>query len=164
MIGLETDRLIFRQWKHSDFSVLAEFYEEEENARFVGGTKNAEEAWRLMSTYIGHYELNGYSYLAIDEKKSGNLIGTIGLWNSTPWPEPELGYWLLPKAQGKGYGVEGGLALKEIALKTLKLNTLVSYIDPSNQPSKKLSLKLGGKYDKTINLLDFGIHEVYRYK
>ena len=164
MIGLETDRLIFRQWKNSDFHLLAEFYKVEANARFVGGIKNAEELWRLMGTYIGHYELNGYSYLAIDEKESGNLIGTIGLWNSIPWPEPELGYWLLPNAQGKGFGMEGGLAVKEFALKTLNLNSLVSYIDPANQPSKKLALRIGGKFDKQIDLLDFGRHEVYRYK
>ncbi|MCG8329643.1 MAG: GNAT family N-acetyltransferase [Chitinophagales bacterium] len=164
MIGLETERLIFRQWKHSDYSLLAEFYQNEENARFVGGVKNAEEAWRLMSTYIGHYELNGYSYLAVDEKLSGNLIGTIGLWNSLPWPEPELGYWLLPRAQGKGYGLEAGLAVKKYALQTLNLSSLVSYIDSSNEPSKRLAIKLGGSYDAKIDLLDFGPHEVYRYQ
>ena len=164
MIGLETERLIFRQWKHSDYHQFAEFYQTEENARFVGGIKKPEEAWRLMSTYIGHYELNKYSYLAIDEKASGNLIGTIGLWNSAPWPEPELGYWLLPKAQGKGYGKEGGLAVKEFALQTLNLSSLVSYIDPANEPSKRLAIKLGGKYDSKIDLLNYGPHEVYRYQ
>ncbi len=164
MIGLETERLIFRQWKNSDFKQLAEFYQNKENARFVGGVKNSEEAWRLMSTYIGHYELNKYSYLAVDEKSSGKLIGTIGLWNSLPWPEPELGYWLLSNAQGKGYGLEGGLAVKKYALNTLNLSSLVSYIDSANEPSKRLAIKLGGTYDDKINLLDFGPHEVYRYK
>ncbi|MGX1930274.1 GNAT family N-acetyltransferase [Flagellimonas sp. 2504JD4-2] len=164
MIGLETERLLFRQWKHEDYALFSEFYKSEANARFVGGIKNPEESWRLMSTYIGHYELNGYSYLAIDEKELGNLIGTIGLWNSDPWPEPELGYWLLPTAQGKGYGVEGGLAVKEYALETLNLKSLVSYIDTANESSKKLALRLGAKYDTTIDLLDFGPHEVYRYK
>ena len=73
MIGLETERLIFRQWKQSDYSLFAEFYQSEENARFVGGVKSPEESWRLMSTYIGHYVLNGYSYLAIDEKIVGRI-------------------------------------------------------------------------------------------
>ncbi|MEO9803717.1 MAG: GNAT family N-acetyltransferase [Reichenbachiella sp.] len=164
MIGLETERLIFRQWQHSDYQSFADFYSHEEYARFVGGIKNPEESWRLMATYIGHYELNGYSYLAIDEKETGNLIGTVGLWNSEPWPEPELGYWLLPHAHGKGFGVEAGIAVKEFALKSLKLKTLVSYIDETNEPSKKLALRLGAKLDKTIELLDFGPHEVYRYK
>ncbi len=164
MIGIETDRLIFRQWKNKDYSIFADFYAVEENAKYVGGVKTPEESWRLMATYIGHYELNGFSYLAIAEKDSGNLIGTIGLWKSHPWPEPEMGYWLLPKFQGKGYGVEAGLAVKEFALEKLKLDSLVSYIDPANRPSKKLALRLGAKFDSTIGLLDFGNHEVYRYK
>lgn len=164
MINLQTERLQFRQWTREDYPAFAAFYSDPENARFVGGVKTPEEAWRLMATYIGHYELNGYSYLAIDEKESGNLIGTVGLWNSDPWPEPELGYWLLPQAQGKGYGVEAGLAVRDYALDTLRFDSLVSYIDPVNEPSKKLALRLGAKLDSTIELLDFGPHEVYRYK
>ncbi len=164
MVGLATDRLIFRQWKNEDYPAFSAFYSDEANARFVGGQKKPEAAWRLMATYMGHYHLRDYSYLAIDEKDTGKLIGTVGLWNSEPWPEPELGYWLLPEAQGKGYGVEAGLAVKNYALNTLQLDTLVSYIDPANEPSKKLAQRLGARYDATIELLDFGPHEVFRYK
>lgn len=164
MIHLETERLIFRQWKADDFQKMAMFFSKEENARFVGGVKNSEDSWRLMATYIGHYELMGYSYLALEERTSGILIGTIGLWNSEPWPEPELGYWLLPEAQGKGFGVEAGIRVKDYALNELKVDSLVSYIDGSNEPSKKLAVKLGARLDQTIDLLDFGPHEVYRYR
>ena len=164
MLDLETNRLHFRQWQKSDFAQVASFFALESNARYVGGVKNAEASWRLIATYIGHYHLNGYSYLAITEKASKMLIGTVGLWNSEPWPEPELGYWLLPEFQGKGYGVEAGLALKNYALEQLNFDTLVSYIDARNEPSKKLALRIGAVYDKTIDLLDFGPHEVYRYK
>lgn len=163
MIGLETDRLIFRQWEKSDFPAIAEFYSDKENAQFVGGTKNSEQAWRLMATYIGHYALHGYSYLAIDEKATGNFIGSLGLWNSEPWPELELGYWLLPAAQGKAYGQEAGLAVKNYAINVLKVPSLVSYIHSANQPSIKLATRLGATYDSSIQLLDFGPHEVYRY-
>lgn len=164
MIGLETDRLVFRQWQKADFPTFAEFFSNADNAQYVGGVKTPEEAWRLMATYIGHYTLSGYSYLAIETKDSQQLIGTVGLWNSDPWPEPELGYWLLPEAQGKGYGVEAGLTVKQFALEELKFDSLVSYIDPANEPSKKLALALGAQLDGTVDLLDFGPHEVYRYK
>jgi len=164
MIGLQTERLIFRQWKKSDYSAFIDFFSVEENAQYVGGVQTPEAAWRLMATYIGHYQLNGYSYLAIDEKETQTLIGSVGLWNSDPWPEPEIGYWLLPNAQGKGYGVEAGKAVKTFALEHLKMPSLVSYIDPANEPSKKLALRLGATLDSTIELLDFGLHEVYRYR
>ena len=164
MIGLETDRLVFRQWQKSDVKAFSGFFASEENARFVGGVQNEEQSWRLMASYVGHYVLNGYSYLAVTEKGSEALIGSIGLWNSDPWPEPEIGYWLLPEFQGKGYGAEAGIALKDYALNQLKFDTLVSYIDSRNEASKKLALRLGGKYDGTVELLSFGLHEVYRYK
>jgi len=164
MIGLETERLIFRQWEESDYVPLAQFYTLAEQAKYVGGIQNAEESWRLMASYIGHFVLHGYSYLAITEKKSNNLVGTVGLWNSQPWPEQELGYWLLPEFQGKGFGLEAGCAAKDFALHKLNFESLVSYIDPDNEPSKKLAQRLGAKYDTTIDLLDFGAHAVYRYK
>ncbi|MEO1051738.1 MAG: GNAT family N-acetyltransferase [Bacteroidota bacterium] len=164
MVGLETERLIFRPWQNEDYPEVAAFYSKEENARFVGGVKGSEESWRLIASYIGHYTLKGYSYLALIERDSRKLVGTVGLWHSEPWPEPELGYWLLPTAQGKGYGLEAGSAVKEYALRVLNLPSLVSYIDPANEPSKKLALRLGATLDKVIELLDFGPHEVYRYK
>ncbi|MBX2875211.1 MAG: GNAT family N-acetyltransferase [Saprospiraceae bacterium] len=163
MEHLETERLRFRLWKNSDFPALAEFYAKEENARFVGGVKKGEVAWRLMATYLGHYLLKGYSYLAIEEKASGKLMGTVGLWNSEPWPEPEMGYWLVPEGQGKGYGVEAGRVVKDFAKNDLQLPSLVSYIDPTNEPSKKLARRLGATYDGTVQLLEFGLHEVHRY-
>jgi RimJ/RimL family protein N-acetyltransferase len=164
MIGLETERLIFRQWQKTDYPEVADFFSTEANARYVGGVKTAEESWILMATYIGHYELNGFSYLAITEKDTGHLIGTVGLWKSPHWPEHELGYWLLPQFQGKGYGIEAGLAVKEYALNTLQFDSLVSYIASSNTASKKLAERLGAQFDTTIDLLNFGPHGVYRYQ
>ena len=163
MLGLETERLIFRQWHSSDFEQFHSFHSSEEDARYVGGVKSAEESWRLMATYIGHFELFGYSYLAVIEKQTKCLLGTVGLWNSTPWPEPELGYWLFPECQGKGFGIEAGIAIKKLALEKLKLESLVSYIDPLNVPSKKLASRLGAKYEGNVQLLSFGPHEIFRY-
>lgn len=160
---LETERLILRQWREADFETFAAYFSNEETAKYVGGKKTREEAWRLMAAYIGHWHLKGFSYLAVQEKESNNIAGCIGLWKSDPWPELEMGYWFLKEKQGKGYATEAGLCMKNFAFETVRSNTLVSYIDPTNTPSRKLSERLGGIHEQNIQLLNFGEHCVYRY-
>lgn len=162
MLQLTTERLQFRQWTEEDYPPVQAFFTKKENAQFVGGVQNPESSWRLIATYVGHFQLKGYSYLAIETKSDEQLIGTVGLWKSEPWPEHEMGYWLLPRMQGKGYGLEAGKAVLNHG-KAIGLPSLVSYIDPRNEPSKKLALGLGAHLDSTIQLLEFGPHEVYRY-
>ncbi len=162
MLHLSTERLQFRQWEEKDHAKVEAFFSQEENAQFVGGVQNQESSWRLIATYIGHFQLKGFSYLAVETKTGQKLIGTVGLWKSKPWPEHELGYWLLPEMQGRGFGNEAGKAVLEHA-RDINLPSLVSYIDPKNEPSKKLAMGLGAKLDSTLNLLEFGPHEVYRY-
>ena len=163
MINLQTERLRFRQWQHADHPAFAAYFGNTLNTRFLGGVKDSESAYRLLASYIGHHSLHGYSYVAVEEKNTGILVGAVGLWNSPDWPEHELGYWLLPTAQGKGYGAEAGAAARDYAKKQGKFPSLVSYISADNESSIRLAERLGARYDSTIQLLDFGPHEVYRY-
>lgn len=101
--------------------------------------------------------------LAVEEKKTRDFVGCVGLWKSEPWPEVELGYWILSEMYGKDYATEAGIASKQFAFDSLDLPTLVSFIDPSNEPSKRTALKIGATYEATINLINFGPHDVYRY-
>ena len=161
---ISTDRLHLRQWQQEDFPAIASFFASPENARFVGGVKTPEEAWRVMATYIGHYQIYGYSYMAVVDKATEQLQGSVGLWNQPGWPEPELGYWFLPHGQGKGYAYEAAFALLQLAMGSTEIDTLVSYIAQENTPSIKLAEKLGAQVDGTIELLSFGTHLVYRHK
>ena len=163
MLELETERLNFRQWRTDDFDAFRQYFSNGELARFVGGKKSPEEAWRLMATYIGHAVLRGYGYPAVETKTDQRLVGTIGLWKSDPWPETELGYWLLPEMQGKGYAAEAAKTVLEYAFKKLQLATVVSYIDAANTPSIRLAEKLGAFHDGDLELLEYGPHRVYRY-
>ena len=113
MIEIESERLYFRQWRESDFDIFADYYADEELARYVGGTKTREEAWRKMASMIGHWHLKGFGYWAVDEKGTGDLVGCVGLWKSQGWPEMELGYWIMPNKQGFRYATEAAKRCKE---------------------------------------------------
>jgi len=163
MIKLETERLALRPWTEDDFDSLAIFYSDRLNAKYVGGLKNSDEAWRALATHIGHWQLKGFGYWAVDERISGEFVGCVGLWQSAGWPELELGYWLMPEHQGKGFALEAAQRCKDYARKELQSESLVSYIDSSNAPSIKLAEKMGATFEQTIELLEHGPHRVYRY-
>ena len=163
MKEIETSRLNFRAWREADFKPVAQFFADPIAVQYLGGQKSAEDTWRLIAAYIGHYQLRSYSYMAVVEKQTDQIIGSIGLWNSTPWPELELGYWLLPAFRSKGYAFEAAQAARNYAFSALQRDSLVSYIDEENKASIKLAEKLGGRREEEIQLLDFGPHQVYRY-
>ncbi len=160
---LETERLRLRHWRQDDFEEYARFFADAENAKYVGGQMNADEAWRSMALQIGHWRLKGFGCWAVEERESGAFVGCVGLWQSPGWPEMELGYWLAPEKQGKGLAYEAALKCLEFARETLKPPSLVSYIASANAPSIKLAEKLGARYEKTIELLTHGPHRVYRH-
>lgn len=160
---IETDRLRLRLWRESDFEDYAAYYSDPVLARFVGGVCDRETAWRKMASLAGHWALLGFGYWAVEEKDTGTFVGCVGLWESDGWPELELGYWLVPETHGKGYATEAAKAAMRYAREELKAESLVSYIDPGNVPSQKVSERLGGTFENTIELLTFGPHRVYRY-
>ena len=159
----ETERLILRQWRNADFQSYASYYADEALARFVGGACGREEAWRKMASLAGHWMLRGFGYWAVEETATGDFVGCAGLWHSDGWPEVELGYWLMPEKSGLGYATEAGRAAQDFARYVVRPPSLVSYIAPENEPSKRVAERLGGHHDGIIELLTFGPHCVYRY-
>ncbi len=163
MRELETERLLLRQWQAKDFEPFAEYYAAEQTARWVGGVASRDQAWRRMASQIGHWVLLGFGYWAVEEKETGDFAGCVGLWRSPEWPELELGYWLVPAAWGKGYATEAGAAARDFAWEVVHAESLVSYIAPENEASKRVAERLGARFEETLELLTHGPHCVYRY-
>lgn len=163
MQTIETERLNMRQWRQADFEVYAAYYANAQTAQFVGGHMPRDKAWRHFAAVVGHWQLKGFGQWAVEEKESGKLIGCIGLWEPEGWPELEVGYWLVTDAHGKGYATEAGLRARRVAYEELGATTLVSYIDPRNDPSKQVAKRMGAWHDETIELLNLGPHEVFRH-
>ena len=140
---LRSERLLLRQFRESDFEEFAAQYADPEACRFIGGLQSREDAWRRMASFIGHWQLRGYGFWALERLDNGAFIGACGLWCPEGWPEPEVGYWLRPAHQGQGFVSEAVLASRRCAYEQLGWTTLTSNIVAENRPSQAVAKRVG---------------------
>jgi len=144
---LETDRLILRAPRSTDVDAYKAFYAQE-RSQYVGGPKNADDAWELFCFEIGHWVMRGCGNFIITRKGSDDPIGVAGNLHQ-PWdPEKEVGWVLFDaKDEGQSIAFEAAQACVAYAWNVLKWDTIVSYIDPRNTASIKVAQRLGAAHD-----------------
>jgi [ribosomal protein S5]-alanine N-acetyltransferase len=80
---------------------------------------------------------------AIALKETDRLIGGVGLDGSTgdDSEEPALSYWLGEPFWGNVYAREAAVVLIDYGLRTLGLETIRAYTDPSNLAKGAIALR-----------------------
>lgn len=143
---METERLVLRAWRESDFEPFAALMGDGEAARFLTSDQRPLDragAWRAMALMIGHWAVRGYGLFAVEEKAGGAFVGRVGVWRPEGWPGTELGWALTPRFWGKGYGFEAARAAGDWAFEAFDLTRLVSLIHSENARSQALARRLG---------------------
>ena len=160
--SLETERLLLRMFSEGDFEDYARMCADPEVMRYLGEGKPLPrlEAWRQIAFIIGHWQLRGYGFWAVEEKSSGKLVGRIGFFNPEGWPGFELGWTFMREAWGKGYATEGGRRALTYAFEEMGREHVISLIHPNNLASIRVAERLGEKLEGRTEL--FG-HEVLIY-
>jgi len=159
---ITTDRLILRKSREADVDVEAEFFASD-RAEFLGGKQSREQVWRMVATLIGHWEMRGYGFFAVEEKTTGAYVGHVGPWYPEGWPEPELGWTIMNGFEGKGYAFEAAVAARKWVYDTLGWTTAISLIDPANARSIALAKRLGAAFDSEYTHERYGLMHVYRH-
>lgn len=159
---LETERLVLRAPKLSDLEREVLFYSGD-HAQFIGGSKTPYECNQALYSRIGHWHLEGFGFFHLDEKSSGRYVGRAGLLNAYGWPEPEIGWSLMPDALGHGYATEAARTVRDYAYETLGWTTVISMIDPKNAASENVAKRLGAAFEKTFEHVEFGTMYVWRH-
>ena len=121
------------------------------------------ETWRSVATMVGHWEIRGYGPYAMEDKKTGKVLGPVGLWYPLEWPEPEIKWGLVRTAWGNGYAREAAQAVRDMAGIHVPEFHLISLINPENANSIKLAKSLGAVYEKTIAFRNIEA-SIYRHK
>ena len=111
--------------------------------RFIGGPQPRSTAWRGFMSMAGSWSMLGYGMFSVIEKSSGAWIGRIGPWVPDGWPGLEVGWGLVPAAQGKGYAVEAATASIDWVFDHLGWTDVIHCIDPDNTPSQIVAQRLG---------------------
>ncbi|MCL3881276.1 GNAT family N-acetyltransferase [Marivita sp. GX14005] len=141
---INTSRLTLRPHIASDLDTLCDLFATE-HARFIGGPLGRKEAWRLLASEVAMWELMGHGAWGI-EGADGAFLGQIGLLKPPHFREVEIGWTLLPEAEGHGYAFEAASAALGWAWEN-GFETLVSYIHPGNARSIALAERLGAVHD-----------------
>jgi RimJ/RimL family protein N-acetyltransferase len=143
--GEETERLVFRRIRESDFNDWLRFFEDPQTSLHWVEEK-ADPLIACQKWYekqLGRYENNKGGMNALVEKSSGKLIGHCGLLVQTvdEISELEIGYSLLPDYWNRGYASEAASHCRDFAFKNDFAKSLISIISLSNVPSQKVALK-----------------------
>ncbi|EEW26138.1 GNAT family N-acetyltransferase [Rhodobacter ferrooxidans] len=141
--SLQTARLTLRMPVLADFGPRADFYASGRSV-WEGGPVDRRQAWRLWASEVGQWPLLGFGPFSVDDRVSGAYLGEVGIYQPEGYPEPELGWFVVPAAEGRGIATEAARAVMLWARQTHGWDRLVNYIAPGNARSIALALRLGG--------------------
>ncbi|MEM1350793.1 MAG: GNAT family N-acetyltransferase [Pseudomonadota bacterium] len=143
---LETERLVLRPHRLSDFDPLYTLFASE-RAEYMGGPFSAKTMWYWIAAEVGSWTLQGFGSWGLEQRSDGAFIGQIGINKPHHFPEPELGWVLLHPFEGRGYAFEAAQAARDWYWNTTGATTLVSYVHSDNTRSKALAARLGARPD-----------------
>ena len=149
---LTTERLVLRAFREDDLDAWAAIVGDEETARWIGGVRTREDAWRSIAMYLGHWMLRGYGQWAVERRLDGQLVGRAGLWYPEGWPELEVGWTLDRSVWGEGFATEAGRASMDWCFAELGLTRIASVIAPENSRSRAVAVRLGMDQDREVEI------------
>ena len=143
----ETDRLVVRPPDITDFETFLEIAMSP-RAKFMYDEPLAREAaWLDFAQCAAGWLLKGHGLFAIADKADGETLGFTLICMEYGDREPELGWFVTEAAEGRGIATEAARPVRTWGIETLKLASLVSYMDPANTASARVAQKLGGQLD-----------------
>lgn len=138
MVHIETERLIVRNYRTTDFHDVFAYFSNEEVSRYEDfypmteeQVKNIISEWKDMD-----------NRLVAELKNKNVVIGSIGYWTDDEGNHC-MDYDFNPKYGGHGYATEAGKALVRYLFETVGVGDVYADCDVNNVSSWKLLERLG---------------------
>lgn len=152
LFQLETARLLFRPWQNQDRDCFAAMCANAEVMRYFAAPLTRQQSDEAIDRYIAYFERDGFCMLPARLRDTGDFVGIIGIQtmrdivDGVEQPIVEIGWRLLPEAQGKGLATEGAQAFIDHGLRSLRLPQIIAITAVQNTPSRRVMEKLGMTY------------------
>jgi ribosomal-protein-alanine N-acetyltransferase len=138
---LESERLIFREFKSSDVQDLFLIRSNDDVMNYMDSYKHKtlKDSEKLISeVHKSFKEQTGLNW-AIIEKSTNEFIGYFGFWRIIKEHcRAEIGFALKPEFWGKGYMKETMNSLIEFGFKNLQIHSIEANVNPENKKSIQL--------------------------
>ncbi|MFN3192020.1 MAG: GNAT family N-acetyltransferase [Aureliella sp.] len=164
-VVFETSRLSVRPLLDSDIADFHEMQSDDEVMRYTTGSGFDEaENHRQLHDCISKYSepQNEFWVWAISRKKDAQFVGTCAIVPNEG--KPEIGYRLLRRFFGNGFGREICDGLVEFGIRKQKLTELVAYVDVRNIASVKILDQSRLDFVQEIENKDGVVDRFYRWK
>lgn len=142
---LATKRFILRELEPRDARMLYEILSTEEVMRYYGSDPllAVYEAKNVIAYFKEQFQQGKAIRWAICDRKSGELLGTIGFHNWMPqYYRAEIGFEVAPDHWRSGVAYEAASAVIEHGFKEFKFHRISALVAPENTSSNRLVQKL----------------------
>ena len=153
-----TPRLILRPLiPGKDAAFILQLLNEPGWLQFIGdrGVLTLEQADQYMlDGPLRMIQTHGFGLYVIEHRDTANPLGLCGLLKRESLDDVDLGVALLSEFEGKGYAFESAHAVIEYASLKLQLQRLVANVNPDNDRSIRLLLRLGFTFARSFRKTD----------
>ncbi|MDG1819757.1 MAG: GNAT family N-acetyltransferase [Porticoccaceae bacterium] len=144
---LETERLILRQWRETDYPLFAKLNADKQVMKYILSPLSPEESDTLAGICASLISTRGWGLWAVELRSTDSFIGFVGLHvpkDTLPFPPSlEIGWRLAKQYWGYGYATEAASTVLKFAFETLNLNEVISFTSVDNYPSRSVMERIG---------------------
>lgn len=147
---LTTERLLLRQWRHSDLDAWAAMNADPQVREFWPELLTREQAAASLEYFGSELARRGWGWWAVEVSATGEFIGMAGLDpvdEDAPVSGVEAGWRLARTAWGRGYATEAARAVLTYGFRALRLPEILAISVAGNGRSRALMRRLGMTHD-----------------
>lgn len=148
---LYTERLMLREYRREDFDAFAAHVADPVSAAHLG-LADRHAAWRIFCSQAGLWLLHGAGWWAVEEKKTGRLVGNVGAFFREESTVMELGWNTYRAFGGQGFASEAAAAAVNHALEIRREPKVRALIASANESSLRVAGRLGLAYEAEIEM------------